>query len=114
MLDSLLTSMIPEFRNHWNQDDIHKEVDGTFTPHGIMGSFLEFYQRNFLEISNLQISTLCIEFETIVAKDPNDTDLNANAICTMFLELLVNTPAGNKIEPYLGKQCKRFWNCYKF
>ena len=106
--------MIPEFKNHWDQDGIHKEPDGVFTPHGVMGSFREFYQNKFSEISTLQISTLCIELEEIVFSDPHDNDLNANAICTVFLEILVDTPAGNRIEPYLGKECKKYWNCYKF
>lgn len=114
MLNSLLIKIIPAFKNHWEQDDIYKEDDGTFTHHGVMGSFLEFYQNNFEALTTLQLSVLCIEFEEIVSSDNNDTNSNANAICTMFLEFLVDTPAGNRIEPYLGKQCKKYWNVYKF
>lgn len=105
---------IPEFRKYWEQDDIYKEDDGTFTSHGVMSSFLDFFQNNFASLTTLQISVLCVEFEEIVSSDHDDSNSSANAICTMFLELLVDTPAGNRIEPYLGKQCKKFWNCYKF
>jgi len=113
VLDLLLIKMIPEFKKHWDKDDIYKEPGGVFTPHGVMGSFREFYQSRFSEISTLKISTLCIEFEEIVSSDPCDIDLNANAICTIFLEILVDTPAGNRLEPYLGRECRKYWNCYK-
>ncbi|WP_415755727.1 hypothetical protein [Pseudomonas leptonychotis] len=113
VLDSLLIKIVPEFKRHWELDDIYKEADGTFTPHGVMGSFLEFYQGHYAEFSTLQISTLCIELEEIVSSDLNDTDHRANAICTMFLEILVDTPPGIRIEPFLGRQCTKYWNCYK-
>ena len=114
MLDTLLIEVVPDFEEHWRHEEIYKEDDGSFTSHGVMGSFLEFYQNNYEALSSIAISRLCIEFEKIVSSDPDDSDLVANAICTMFLELLVDTEAGNRIEPLLGKSCKEFWNCYKF
>ena len=110
VLDELIIQYVPEFEGHWAQEDLFREDDGSYTEHGVMGSFLEYYQDHYEEISILELSTLCIEFEKIVSSDPNDVDLEANAICTMFLEVLVDTPSGNKIERYLGKSCKEFWN----
>jgi hypothetical protein len=114
MLDKLIIQFVPSFEEHWAREDIHRKDDGSYTEHGVMGSFLEFYYRNYESISILEISTLCIEFENIVAADPEDKDLAANAICTMFLELLVDTPPGNKIERYLGEACKKYWNVWRF
>ncbi len=113
MLDSLLIKIIPGFKKHWEQDDIYKAADGGFTPHDVMGSFLDFYQHNFESLSRLQLSTLCVAFEEIVSSDTDDSNNNANAICTIFLECLVDTSAGNKLAPYLGVRCKRYWDCYK-
>lgn len=112
MLDRLIIQFVPSFEEHWACEDIHREDDGSFTEHGVMSSFLEFYYRNYESLSILEISTLCIELENIVAADSEDRDLAANAICTMFLELLVNTLPGNKIERYLGKVCKKYWNVF--
>jgi hypothetical protein len=108
-----LIEIIPAFDAHWKGEDIYKEEDGSFTPHGLMGSFLEYYQYNYEKLSLRTLSSLCIEFEKVVSADPTDQDPVANAICTMFLELLVDTNPGNKIEPLLGKSCKEYWNCYK-
>lgn len=113
MLDSLLIKIIPAFKKHWEQDDINKAAGGDFTPHSIMSSFLEFYQNNVESFSRLQISTLCVALEEIVFSDTGDSNSSANAICTIFLECLVGTSAGNKLEPFLGARCKRYWDCYK-
>ncbi len=113
VLDTLLIECIPSFKEHWDKEDIYKEEDGTFTPHGVMGSFLEFFQHNSQLLSRVEVAELCQFFEKTVSSDPEDNDSNSNAICTMFLELLVDTEAGNIIEPYLGQSCKEYWNCYK-
>lgn len=112
MLETLI-KIIPTFADHWKNDDIYKEDDVSFTPHGLMGSFLDFYQNNHEYLNPQQLSRLCLEFEKIVSADIFDKDPVANAICTMFLELLVDTKLGEKIEPFLGKACKKFWDCYK-
>lgn len=114
MLEQLLIELTPKFAEYWSSEDIYREDNGTFTPHDLMASFLMFYQTYYEQISTLEVSTLCIEFEKIVANDSGDNDSNANAICTNFLELLVDTEPGLKIEPYLGKTCKEFWSCFKF
>ena len=113
MLEGLLIEHVPKFYKYWSSDNLYREDKGTFTAHGLMGSFLEFYQKNYKQLSVYELSTLCIEFERIVAGDSDDKDLNANAICTISLELLVDTKAGRKIEPYLGKTCKQFWYYFK-
>lgn len=51
--------------------------------------------------------------EEIVASDPNDEVAAANAICTMFLEMVIDTEFGNTLEPYLGKECKKFCSYFK-
>ncbi len=114
LLKTLIINFIPGFEKHWDQDDIYREEDGSYTEHGIMSSFLEYYQHNYNTLNILELSTLCIEFEKIIAAHPNDDDPAANAICTMFLELLVDTEPGNKLELYLGKTSKEYWNQWKF
>lgn len=110
----ILIKIIPAFDKHWNSEDIYRAEGGSYNSHGVMGSFLEFYQNNFEILSSQKLNELCVELEKVVSADPADEDPVANAICTMFLELLVDTKAGDKIEPFLGKFCKEYWNCYKF
>lgn len=113
MLKNLLIGFVPEFENYWNQDIIFQEDNKSYTEHDVAGCFLEYYQVNYEKMSILILSTLCIEFEKILLSDPEDKNDSANAICTSFLEMLVDTPAGDKIERYLGVSCKEYWNYWK-
>ncbi|PUA29319.1 MAG: hypothetical protein B0W54_01585 [Cellvibrio sp. 79] len=79
-----------------------------------MGAFLDFYQNNYVNLNSRQLNDLCIKFEMLVSADPADKNPLANAICTAFLELLVDTKPGDKIEPFLGRACRKFWDHYKF
>lgn len=109
-LESLLISIFPGFQQYWDKEDIHREEDGTFTPHGIMSSFFFYYKENYKNFSADVLREFSNEIEKIVASDPNDTSDVANAICTSFLEMIAGEEEGKVIEPYLGKACKEFYS----
>ncbi len=109
-LESLLISIFPGFQQYWDKEDINREEDGTFTPHGIMSSFFFYYKENYKNFSADMLRKFGNEIEKIVASDPNDTSDVANAICTSFLEMIAGEEEGKVIEPYLGKACKEFYS----
>lgn len=55
-LDKLFISTIPEFRLYWDKEDIFREDDGSFTPHGVMGSFYYFFQENHQSLSKEKLN----------------------------------------------------------
>ena len=111
-LENMLISLFPAFEEYWEEEDIHKEADGSFTPHGIMSSFTHFYRENFATFDTSVLEEFCRTIETVVASDPDDKSDVANAICTCFLEMIAGDIEGKRIEPYLGKACKEFYSIW--
>ena len=109
-LETMLISLFPTFEESWKREDIHKEEDGSFTPHGIMSSFTYFYKENFAKFDTSTLEEFCRTIETVVASDPHDKSDVANAICTSFLEMVAGEAEGKRIEPYLGKASKEFYS----
>ncbi len=109
-LESMLISLFPAFEEHWKQEDIDKEDDGSFTAHGIMSSFTHFYRENYANLDTDVLKKFCCVIEEVVAADPNDKSEVANAICTGFLELIAGDAEGKRLDPFLGKACKEFYS----
>jgi hypothetical protein len=109
-LTSLLLSLFPGFAQYWDTEDIHRENDRSFTSHGLMSSFTHYFRSNWQHVSSESLTVFGDEIEKIVAADPNDESEVANAICTCFLENIAGAEAGTALEPYLGKECKVFYD----
>ncbi|WP_226662456.1 hypothetical protein [Microbulbifer aggregans] len=100
---SKLVAIFPGFEESWKNEDIYREDDGSFTEHSLMACLTDFYRNHF----KLYTKSQCIAFsqlmEGIVAPDPDDSDLLANAICTCFLENIAGDKEGEFLRPFLGK-----------
>jgi hypothetical protein len=104
----VLIFLFPGFESYWDDEDINREDDGSFTAHGLLSSFFFFYKAQHLNLEEKTISELATKLEEIVSADPNDESDVANAICTSFLELVDENREGKVLEKYLGKECLKF------
>lgn len=109
-LSSMLLSLFPGFTPYWDAEDIYRADDRSFTAHGLMSSFTDYFRDNWQLVSTDSLKSLGEEIERIVAADPNDESDVANAICTCFLENIAGEEAGTAFEPYLGKECKAYYD----
>jgi hypothetical protein len=103
-----LIGLFPGFREHWDDEDVHREADGSFTAHGLASSFFFFFRGNYRYLEGTSIERLAQLLEEVVSADPDDRSDVANAICTSFLELLDENREGRILEPHLGEGCSRF------
>jgi hypothetical protein len=111
-LEDFLISIFPGFKKYWEDEDIHKHEDKSIFTHGIMTSFAHYYHDNYEKFDNKSLESFCKKIEIIVASDPNDISDVANAICTCFLEAIAYNKGGSILEPYLGKECKRYYDIW--
>lgn len=103
-----LIGLFPAFREYWDDEDVHREADGSFTAHGLLSSVLFFFRGNYRSLEGTSIERLAEVLEAVVSGDPDDRSDVANAICTSFLELLDENREGGVLEPHLGGHCSRF------
>ena len=104
----VLICLFPGFGSYWDDEDINREDDGSFTAHGLLSSFYFYYKAQYLNFEEQTISELATKLEEIVSADPSDESDVANAICTSFLELIDENREGKGLERYLGKECVKF------
>lgn len=104
----ILISLFPGFESYWEDEDINREEDRSFTAHGLLSSFFFFYKEQYLDFEEKTIREFADKIEEIVSADPNDESDVANAICTSFLELVDENSEGKVLEKYLGMECSKF------
>lgn len=109
-LEAMLISLFPDFEKSWKHEDIQREDDGSFSAHGIMSAFTNFYRQNYTTLDTNLLKIFCRTIETVVASDPRDQSDVANAICTCFLENIAGDKEAKRLVPFLGKACKEFYS----
>jgi hypothetical protein len=107
---NILVSSFPAFEEWWDDEDINREQNGSYTAHGLLSSFFFFYKERYMNYVESDIREFADKIETIVAEDSNDESDVANAICTSYLELLNKNKEGKVLEKYLGSECRKFLN----
>jgi len=78
----------------------------TITIHGIFSEFSHYFKINFDMMKNDSLSEL---FECLEDTFIHDDDIN-NAVCTCFLENISGDGFTKKIEQFLGKNSKEYYN----
>lgn len=109
--ESALIGIFPDFKKYWEDEDIFREEDLSFSAHGLMRTFLHFFRienKNFNEKSLRKISRL---IETELLSDPNGMQDMANAIYAEFLELIDNEES-RKLDQYLTKSCEEHYKSW--
>ena len=104
----VLIQLFPAFGSHWDEEDINREEDGSFTAHGLLSSFFFFYKERYANFEEKTVIEFATKLEKIVSADPHDASDVANAICTSFLELIDENREGKTLEKHLGKECLKF------
>lgn len=104
-----LISIFSGFEKYWNNDDVCKQEDGSFTPHGLLMSFSGLYRTTYNSFSSSQCIALANLIEGVVSSDPKDKLPLANAICTCFLENIAGDAEGEKLRPFLGASCLKYY-----
>ena len=105
---ALLESLFHNFASRWKDpDNLWKEEDGSFTPHGLCSEFSGWFVDHHAEESQAAIAHLFASVESVVAADPGDLDPVANALCTCFLENIARTAAGDRNAAFMGPTSRR-------
>ena len=98
--EQVLITIFPDFKKLWEDEDIYRENDKLFTAHGLMRSFMLFFNENHNNITISQLERLGLIIEENMCKDPDGKTEITNAIISEFLELL-NQEASYKINSFL-------------
>jgi hypothetical protein len=97
-----LFEVFPRFRQYW-EDDENPHVDsGTFTYHGLMLLFTEFFGAELTELSEQQVKHLGGLVNEAIAQ-PGALE---NAISTCFLEHLHQIDPYKTLMPFLSADAK--------
>ena len=108
---SLFVQHFPEFQARWDSPaNLHREGP-SFTAHGLCAEF----STHFIECTSPQseaVASFFATIEEIIAKDPLDEDLTANALCTCFLENIAQTIAGRESIQYMGPASKKYFDSW--
>jgi hypothetical protein len=108
LLREELVALFPAFEQHLGSSG-RLDGDAPLTPHGLCSEFSSYYMLGYETLSVDQRVAIFDLFEIIVAADPNDFDLLANAILTCFFENLADSTAGEVSRPLMGPKTRAFF-----
>lgn len=108
----VLLHEFPEFGSFWNAEDNDHREGEAWTEHGLWSCFAEFLYDGHVVLTGARFERLFAKIERVVARDPNDEDVMANAMCTCFLENLAKTPAGSELREYMGPKSRRYFDAW--
>jgi hypothetical protein len=102
-LRDLLCKIVPTYRTHWeDSDNPYISEDGTFSFHGVMIDFTQYFGRSIDTFSEKQMREIGDLINAAVA---DDSPLE-NAVSTCLLEHLRQIKASKKLAPFLSSIAK--------
>jgi hypothetical protein len=98
-----LFAIFPDFRSTWEVEDNEFIEGGSFTYHGLMFMFRDYFTVRIDQLSEKQVRALADIFNEAVLEDD---DLE-NAVSTVFLEHMHQLRVSKLFRPFLTAQAKR-------
>jgi len=89
------------------------DESGKLTAHGLFAEFSHFYREGGVDVSSPVTAELFGVVEAVVAADPADNDVLANAICTCLLENLSSTQIGEASRPLMGPTSRAYFDRWR-
>ena len=105
-----LISLCPGFAKVWDSErGIWSADDGTFTVHGVFAAFSNYIRDRLVSRSSARMRRVFAYVESKLTGEDSEVD---NAVCTCFLENLMNCVpqliAPQKLVPLLGPKSREF------
>ena len=109
-----LIDLCPDFAAWWAEDGLFRtEDDGSFSVHGVVAVFSHFVAARLAQEPTEELQRIFQFVESNLTDDGSDLD---NALCTCFLENLMNrvpeTIEASRLVPLLGPKARRFCRGY--
>jgi hypothetical protein len=109
-----LIDLCPDFTAWWADEEYFRtEDDGSFGVHGVIAVFSHFVAARLSQEPTEELQRIFEFVEAGLTVDGSDLD---NALCTCFLENLMNrvpeTIEAARLVPLLGPKARRFCRAY--
>jgi len=103
-----LVRIRPDFHDHWEGENYHRDDDGAFSECGVFGQFTDFFRERHQSMTKAELESVA----ALIGRCEKDEFL-AEAAYTCFLENIAGDPPDQTLAPFLSPAALEFMSHWR-